>query len=213
MPCSNDADGFRAEPADQTNLGPVENQLIRLFRPVLVDHPVGEDEVLRGDLDAVAPARLRPNVVAQREWLPRDDVDMRDEVRSERGIGLESLKAPSRTRLRGFTMTWLGRQATRNAFRHAGSRKSDSAMTTVPPRFGVCASAPPAPETATGGQRLSPRGSAVGRITSSQGESSASDAHASMGAKKPQQSRDLSRVCSSQIRRACSTTSSRRCAG
>ena len=68
-------------------------------------------------------------------------------------------------------------------FKHAGSGGT-CATTTVPPRFGVCACAPPAPETARSETAIA-AASAIGRITRSQGESSASDTQWSTEARRP----------------------------
>ena len=51
-------------------------------------------------------------------------------------------------------------------------------MTIVPPRFGVCAEVPPAPETARSETAIA-AAIASARVTSSQGESSASNPHRS----------------------------------
>ena len=70
----------------------------------------------------------------------------------------------------------VSRHAVTSGLRHAGSSGPPTAI--VPPRFGVCAEVPPAPETARSETAIAAR-SAVGRITSSQGESSASSPHGS----------------------------------
>ena len=56
-----------------------------------------EDEVLRRDRDSVAPARLRADVVGQREWSPPREVDPRDEAFLVREVG---------TDLEGFCRTF-----------------------------------------------------------------------------------------------------------
>ena len=64
-------------------------EFTQLRGTVTAYRPQREDEVLRRDRDSVAPARLRTDVVGQREWSPPREVDPRDEAFLEREVGTD----------------------------------------------------------------------------------------------------------------------------
>ena len=103
-----------------------------------------EDEVARGDRDAVAPASLGTNVVGERERRLRRERDTRDELRSQLRSRDRTLNAPSRTLAEGDPR----RMSLMTEVETDGLASRTGTKTTVPPRFGVCAPTPPAPDTA-----------------------------------------------------------------
>ena len=117
-------------------------------QPCTAYRPEREDEVLRRDRDSVAPARLGADVVGQRERsLPRERRPCETRLCRVREVGTDlerRLAEPSRD------PEPCGRSSCSSSDQNVETRGLDAkpAKTTVPPRFGVCAPAPPAPETA-----------------------------------------------------------------
>ena len=138
-------------------------EVTELRRGVTAYRPEREDEVLRRDRDSVAPARLGMDVIGQCEWSPPREVDPRDEAFLVREVGTDVERLLQN--LVAQTACPPGLQLMGRAFRHAGSGPSRR-MTSVPPRFGVCAARRPLPRR-RGARRRSPRRALPSRTTSS----------------------------------------------